>query len=214
VQELKKIWAFGIPYLKPYRFRFVLGIALSIFFGVSNGLFVLSINTLFNRLTPTLAQTPPVAQVESIPATESVSFDKKIKAALKEKTAAVGKSFQAASDEWLPRMGQKITWKQMLGGFSLLPLVMGLRAMASYFSTYCLTWVSARVIRDMQVAALRKAQELSMAFFQKMSVADLYARITADTSAIYTAMTNGFIDTVREPFAVLSILVSMLIIDW
>jgi subfamily B ATP-binding cassette protein MsbA len=214
MQELKKIWAFGIPYLKPYRFRFVLGIALSIFFGVSNGLFVLSINTLFNRLTPAPAQTPPVAQIESTPGTETVSFEKKIKAALKEKTAAIGKSFQAASDEWLPRMGQKITWKQMLGGFSLLPLVMGFRAMASYFSTYCLTWVSARVIRDMQVAALRKAQELSMAFFQKMPVADLYARITADTSAIYAAMTNGFIDTIREPFAVLSILISMLIIDW
>ena len=214
MQELKKIWAFGIPYLKPYRFRFVLGIALSIFFGVSNGLFVLSINTLFNRLAPAPARTPPVAQIESTPATETVSFDKKIKAALKEKTAALSKSFQAASDEWLPRMGQKITWKQMLGGFSLLPLVMGLRAMASYFSTYCLTWVSARVIRDMQVAALRKAQELSMAFFQKMSVADLYGRITADTSAIYTAMTNGFIDTIREPFTVLSILISMLVIDW
>jgi len=214
VHELKKIWAFGIPYLKPYRFRFVLGIALSIFFGVSNGLFVLSINTLFNRLTPSPAQTPPVAQVESIPAAETASFDKRIKTALKKKGVAISSGFQAASDEWLPRMGQKITWKQMLGGFSLLPLVMGLRAMASYFSTYCLTWVSARVIRDMQVAALRKAQELSMAFFQKMSVADLYARITADTSAIYTAMTNGFIDTVREPFAVLSILISMLIIDW
>jgi len=214
MQELKKIWAFGIPYLKPYRFRFVLGIALSIFFGVSNGLFVLSINTLFNRLAPAPARTPPVAQIESIPATETVSFDKKIKAALKEKTAAIGKSFQAASDEWLPRIGQKMTWKQMLGGFSLLPLVMGVRAMASYFSTYCLTWVSARVIRDMQVAALRKAQELSMAFFQKMSVADLYGRITADTSAIYTAMTNGFIDTIREPFTVLSILISMLAIDW
>ena len=191
-----------------------MGIVLSIFFGVSNGLFVLSINTLFNRLSPVPTQTSPATVIESIPATEAVSFDIKLKASLKESGVAIKESFQAASDEWLPRMGQKITWKQMLGGFSLLPLVMGLRAMASYFSTYCLTWVSARVIRDMQVAALRKAQELSMAFFQKMSVADLYARITADTSAIYTAMTNGFIDTVREPFAVLSILISMLIIDW
>ena len=214
MHELKKIWAFGIPYLKPYRFRFVLGIALSIFFGISNGLFVLSINTLFNRLAPAPTQTPPVAVIESTPTVEAVSFDKKIKAALMNKGVVIKESFQAASDEWLPRMGQKITWKQMLGGFSLLPLVMGLRAMASYFSTYCLTWVSARVIRDMQVAALRKAQELSMAFFQKMSVADLYARITADTGAIYTAMTNGFIDTIREPFAVLSILISMLVIDW
>ena len=214
MRELKKIWAFGIPYLKPYRFRFVLGIALSIFFGISNGLFVLSINTLFNRLTPTSAQTPPVAQVESIPAAETASFDKRIKSALKKQGMAIRESFQAASDEWLPRMGQKITWKQMLGGFSLLPLVMGLRAMASYFSTYCLTWVSARVIRDMQVAALRKAQELSMAFFQRMPVSDIYTRITADTNSIYTAMTNGFIDTIREPFTILSILISMLIIDW
>jgi subfamily B ATP-binding cassette protein MsbA len=214
VQELKKIWAFGIPYLKPYRFRFVLGIALSIFFGISNGLFVLSINTLFNRLSPVSTQTPPATVIESIPATETVSLDKKIKAALKKKGVAIKESFQAASDEWLPRMGQKITWKQMLGGFSLLPLVMGLRAMASYFSTYCLTWVSARVIRDMQVAALRKAQELSMAFFQRMPVSDIYTRITADTNSIYTAMTNGFIDTIREPFTILSILISMLIIDW
>ena len=214
MQELKKIWAFGIPYLKPYRFRFVLGIALSIFFGISNGLFVLSINTLFNRLSPVSTQTPPATVIESIPATETVSLDKKIKAALKKKGVAIKESFQAASDEWLPRMGQKITWKQMLGGFSLLPLVMGLRAMASYFSTYCLTWVSARVIRDMQVAALRKAQELSMAFFQRMPVSDIYTRITADTNSIYTAMTNGFIDTIREPFTILSILISMLIIDW
>jgi len=82
LKELKKIWAFGIPYLKPYRFRFVLGIALSIFFGISNGLFVLSINTLFNRLAPGPTQAPLVAQIESIPAVEAVSFDKKIKAAL------------------------------------------------------------------------------------------------------------------------------------
>jgi ATP-binding cassette, subfamily B, bacterial MsbA len=128
--------------------------------------------------------------------------------------APLGESVKKVPDKWLPRMGQPVTWQQMLGGFFLLPLVMGSRAMASYFSTYCLTWVSARVIRDMQVAALRKAQELSMAFFQRMTVSDIHARITQDTNAIYTAMTNGFIDTIREPFTVLSILISMLVIDW
>lgn len=215
MQELKKIWAFGLPYLRPYMPRFVLGIALSIFFGISNGLFVVSVNTIFNRLTPMSAVTAKPSVTEApvaVPANES--FGKKMKALWKKKTTCIGESFKQTSNEWLPRVGQKITWKQLLGGFSLLPLVMGFRAMASYFSTYCLTWVSARVIRDMQVAALRKAQELSMAFFQKMPVADLYARITSDTNAIYTAMTNGFIDTVREPFAILSILISMLVIDW
>ena len=215
MQELKKIWAFGIPYLKPYRFRFVLGILLSMFFGLSNGLFVLSVNALFNRLAPPAAvsaiqskSTPTTAQTVTPPQLES--FSKRMKAAV----APVGESLKNVEDKWLPRMGQPVTWLQMLGGFFLLPLIMGSRAMASYFSTYCLTWVSARVIRDMQVAALKKAQELSMAFFQRMPVSDIYARITQDTNAIYAAMTNGFIDTIREPFTVLSILVSMLVIDW
>ena len=214
MRELKKIWAFGIPYLKPYRFRFVLGIALSMFFGLSNGLFVLSVNVLFNRLAPPAAvsaiQSKSTATSAETQAPQLESFSKRIKAAV----APLGESFKKVSDNWLPRMGQPVTWQQMLGGFFLLPLVMGGRAMASYFSTYCLTWVSARVIRDMQVAALRKAQELSMAFFQRMPVSDIYARITSDTNAIYTAMTNGFIDTIREPFTILSILISMLVIDW
>jgi subfamily B ATP-binding cassette protein MsbA len=219
MQELKKIWAFGIPYLKPYRFRFVLGIVLSMVFGLSNGFFVLSVNTLFNRLAPPNSTTsPPAKQEISTLSTENepsqTSIAKRLKAVWKEKTADIASYAKGLPDKLLPRMGQPVTWMQMLGGFFLLPLVMGSRAMASYFSTYCLTWVSARVIRDMQVAALRKAQELSMAFFQRMPVSDIYARITSDTNAIYTAMTNGFIDTIREPFTVLSILISMLVIDW
>ena len=184
------------------------------FFGLSNGLFVLSVNVLFNRLAPPAAvsaiQSKSTATSAETQAPQLESFSKRIKAAV----APLGESFKKVSDNWLPRMGQPVTWQQMLGGFFLLPLVMGGRAMASYFSTYCLTWVSARVIRDMQVAALRKAQELSMAFFQRMPVSDIYARITSDTNAIYTAMTNGFIDTIREPFTILSILISMLVIDW
>ena len=219
MQELKKIWAFGIPYLKPYRFRFVLGIALSMFFGLSNGLFVLSVNSLFNRLAPpaSASVTPAKQVILSSPAQSEASrqsFSNKFIIFCKEKMAGIADYAKALPDKLLPRMGQPVTWQQMLGGFLLLPLVMGSRAMASYFSTYCLTWVSARVIRDMQVAALRKAQELSMAFFQRMPVSDIYARITSDTNAIYTAMTNGFIDTIREPFTVLSILISMLVIDW
>jgi len=221
LKELKKIWAFGIPYLKPYRFRFILGIILSVFFGLSNGLFVLSVNALFNRLAPPQAvaaiQQKPISKTEIIVNTEGLgneSLSKKLKEEWQGKTQPIREHLKSLPDKWLPRMGHPVTWLQMLGGFFLLPLVMGCGAMASYFSTYCLTWVSARVIRDMQVAALRKAQELSMAFFQRMPVSDIYARITQDTNAIYAAMTNGFIDTIREPFTILSILISMLLIDW
>jgi len=39
MQELRQIWAFGLPYLRPYMFRFVAGVVLGIVFGFSNGLF-------------------------------------------------------------------------------------------------------------------------------------------------------------------------------
>ena len=188
------------------------------FFGLSNGLFVLSVNALFNRLAPpaavTVTQPKPASASPAEISPEKDSLVKTLQKDLKENARLIGDFFKTMSDQWLPRMGQPVTWQQMLGGFFLLPLVMGSRAMASYFSTYCLTWVSARVIRDMQVAALQKAQELSLSFFQRMPVADIFNRITSDTRVIYDSMTNGFIDTIREPFTVLSILISMLIIDW
>jgi len=210
VHELKRIWRFGLPFLRPYLPRFVLGTLLGILFGLSNGLFVVSVNTLFNRIAP--AQTPAL----SLPASPATTAGEQTgPASFWKKTGGKAAAWwKAAADDWLPAAGKPISWQQALGGFLLLPLVMGFRAMTSYFSTYCLTWVSARVIRDMQLSALRKVQELSMAFFQKRRVSDLYQRIVHDTRVIYDAMTNGFIDTVREPFALLSIFVSMLVIDW
>jgi ABC-type multidrug transport system fused ATPase/permease subunit len=163
MQELKKIWAFGLPYLRPYMFRFVAGVALGMIFGLSNGLFVVSVDSLFTRLTqPTQALTQSMAGTEKADTTAPIRhFQQQVSSWWKDTTHDV-------TENWLPRIGQPVTWKQALGSFSLLPLIMGLRALSSYLSTYCLTWVSARVIRDMQVAALKKAQELSVAFFKNV----------------------------------------------
>ena len=208
MQELKKLWAFGIPYLRPYMFRFVAGVVLGIIFGMSNGIFVLSVDALFSRLTqpaPAQAAAPPPPAAT---AAAAAGPDLKTRATTwwKEHGSSWGEA-------WLPRIGQPLTWQKILGGFLILPSVMFLRCIASYFSVYCLTWVSARVIRDMQVAALKKAQELSLAYFLKVPAADIYMRISSDTRVIYDSMTNGFVDTVREPFAILSILAAMVWVD-
>jgi subfamily B ATP-binding cassette protein MsbA len=207
MQELKKIWAFGLPYLRPYMFRFVAGVVLGIIFGLSNGLFVVSVDSLFSRLTqPAAAAHGPTSALIQEPI-GLAGLKTKVTGWWQETAGPLG-------DTLLPRIGHPMTWLQAVGGFSLLPLVMLLRCLASYFSTYCLTWVSARVNRDMQVAALRKAQELSLAYFLKRPAADTYSRISGDTKVIYDSMTNGFIDTIREPFAILSIFLAMLWIDW
>lgn len=207
MQELKKIWAFGLPYLRPYMARFVAGVALGVLFGMSNGMFVLSVDTLFSRLSP---------PAPSVVASESTSQAKPGNlAALKSKVSGWWqKTAGPMGDALLPRIGHPMTWLQAVGAFSLLPLVMLVRCTASYLSTYCLTWVSARVNRDMQVAALKKAQELSLAYFLKRPAADIYNCISSDTRVIYDSMTNGFIDTIREPFAIASVFLAIVWIDW
>ena len=209
MQELSKIWAFGLPYLRPYMFRFVAGVVLGIVFGMSNGLFVISVDALFTRLTQ---PTPISQQTQANPPTSAESPS--LQSLQKQVSTWWKTSTQSMAEEWLPRINHPVTWKQALGSFALLPLVMGLRSIASYLSTYCLTWVSSRVNRDMQLAALKKAQELSLAFFLKRPAADIYNCISMDTKVIYDSMTNGFIDTIREPFAILSILLAMVWIDW
>ena len=173
---------------------------------MSNGIFVISVDTLFSRLTqstpPPLTVSTNAGSLQPVP-----NFKAKVSAWWRETAGPLG-------DKILPRIGHPMTWLQATGAFLLLPLVMLLRCLASYLSTYCLTWVSARVNRDMQVAALKKAQELSLAFFLKRTAADIYNCISSDTRVLYDSMTNGFIDTIREPFALASIFLAMLWIDW
>ena len=207
MQELRKIWAFGVPYLRPYMFRFVAGVGLGILFGMSNGMFVISVDTLFSRLSQ---PTPPALTQQASPAPHDTGW-----AGLQAKVSEWWKENAGpVADTFLPRIGHPMTWLQAVGAFSLLPLVMLVRCTASYLSTYCLTWVSARVNRDMQVAALKKAQELSLAYFLKRPAADIYNCISSDTRVIYDSMTNGFIDTIREPFAILSVFLAIVWIDW
>jgi len=73
MRELQKIWAFGLPYLRPYMFRFVAGVALGMIFGLSNGLFVVSVDSLFTRLTqPTLTPIQSITGAEKTDATTPI----------------------------------------------------------------------------------------------------------------------------------------------
>lgn len=204
-----RFWGFGISFLRPYWPRFLLGVSLGVVFGLSNGLFVLSINTLFKRLAPAPAQTETAkVDVKKQPIRPALFPSLKVNA------TPLGERVNSFADQWLPAVGQPFTWQRALGGFLLLPLVVSLRSLTNYLSVYCLTWVSTRVIRDMQLAALRKVHELSMAYYQKRPVSDLVARINGDTRVIYTAMTTGLIDIIREPFSLIGIVGGMLWVDW
>ena len=193
MNQLRRVLAFGLPFLWPYRSRFVAGIALAVFFGVSNGAFVLATKTLFERLSPS-----PVAAGQTDP---------------QGLASRLSEDFAAGMEKVLPRSGQPITPLQAAGAVLFLPFLMLLRSGAGYLSAYCMTWVSVRVVRDMQIRVLEKLHSLSLDYFNKSTLGDLTTHIGGDTKRIYDAMNNGFSDLIKEPFTLLSILAGMIIID-
>jgi len=193
VNQLRRVLAFGLPFLWPYRNRFLAGVALALFFGLTNGTFVLATKTLFERLSPS-----PVAagQVDPQAIASRLSGD-----------------FAGFLEEILPRSGQPITPLQAAGAVLFLPFLMALRAGSNYLSAYCMTWTSARVVRDMQLRVLEKLHSLSLDYFNKSTLGDLTTHISGDTRRIFDAMNNGLADLIKEPFTLLSILTGMFLID-
>lgn len=193
MNQLRRVLAFGLPFLWPYRSRFIAGVGLALVFGISNGAFVLATKTLFERLSPS-----PVAIGQADPQSLASRFSGE---------------FAQAMEKVLPRAGQPITPLQIGGAVLFLPLLILLRSGTSYISAYCMTWVSTRVVRDMQIRVLEKLHSLSLDYFNKSTLGDLTTHISGDTRRIFDAMNNGFSDLIKEPFTLLSILAGMVIID-
>jgi subfamily B ATP-binding cassette protein MsbA len=193
VNQLRRVLAFGLPFLWPYRSRFLAGVGLALFFGLTNGAFVLATKTLFERLSPS-----PVATGQVDPQALATR---------------VSGEFAEFMEKILPRSGQPITPLQAAGAVLFLPFLMALRAGSNYLSAYCMTWVSARVVRDMQIRVLEKLHSLSFDYFNKSTLGDLTTHISGDTRRIFDAMNNGLVDLIKEPFTLLSILAGMFIID-
>ena len=193
MNQLRRVLAFGLPFLRPYRTRFLAAVGLALFFGVSNGAFVLATKTLFERLSPS-----PVVVGQVDPQSLATRFSHE---------------FAEIMEKVLPRSGQPITPLQIAGAVLFLPLLMLLRSGTSYLSAYCMSWVSTRVARDMQLRVLEKLHSLSLDYFNKSTLGDLTTHISGDTRRIFDAMNNGFSDLIKEPITLLSILAGMIMID-
>lgn len=143
----------------------------------------------------------------------------KIKARLKiqhfkEAAAVQAENLQTFIDPWLPKAGRQVDWRQVLGGFLLLPVLVAIRSFLGYFSSYCMNWVSERMMNDLRYDVLAKLYQLSLDFFNRSTMGDLLTRINNDTSVLHKTMTNGLSDIVKEPFSILASLIYLLVLDW
>jgi ABC-type multidrug transport system fused ATPase/permease subunit len=116
-------------------------------------------------------------------------------------------------DPWLPKAGRPIDWRQFLGGLLFLPVLVALRGFSGYLSSYCMAWVSERVVNDLRGDVLAKLSSLSLDFFNRSTTGDLYTGVSGDTSQLQKCLSLSG-DLVKEPVTLIGLFFGLLLLDW
>ena len=118
---------------------------------------------------------------------------------------------------WFPQLAElriAPTLGNVLLICSTIPLLMALRGLCSYLNSYCMLWVSVRVLDDIRQQVFRHTLEQSMEFFNKAKAGELVQTVFNQTRIAQQALTTISGDLVKQPISILSALVVLFVIDW
>jgi subfamily B ATP-binding cassette protein MsbA len=165
-------------YVKPYKTRFIVGLALGLAYGGVNSLFPVAIA----RVTSSIFQ------------------------GAAPKAMGIGSKLHALDT------GPKINSIILI--CLAIPAIMTVRSLCSYGSTYCMQWVSNKVVSDIRVQLFSKMVRHSMDFFNKMRSGFLMSRITNDTRIMQMALTSVSSDVFKQPITIIGAISVLLLMDW
>jgi subfamily B ATP-binding cassette protein MsbA len=165
-------------YVKPYKARFILGLALGLAYGGVNSLFPLAIarvtSTIFHGAAPN-----PMAVRHNLGVLDT---------------------------------GPKINSIVLI--CLAIPAIMTLRSLCSYGSTYCMQWVSNKVVTDIRSQLFSKMVRNSMDFFNKARSGFLMSLITNNTRVMQMALTTIGSDVFKQPITIVGAITVLLMMDW
>src|SRR5205809_7587167 len=165
-------------YVRPYKARFILGLALGLGYGGVTSLLPLAIA----RVTSTAFQ------------------------------GAAPNPGAIRSNLHVLDTGPKINSIVLI--CLAIPAIMAVRSLCSYGSTYCMQWVSNRVVSDIRVQLFSKMIRHSMDFFNKARSGFLMSRITNDTRIMQMALTSVSSDVFKQPITIVGAISVLLLMDW
>ena len=95
-----------------------------------------------------------------------------------------------------------------------IPTIMTVRSLCSYGNTYCMQWVSNKVVTDIRGLLFNKMVRLSMDFFNKMRSGLLISRITNETRVVQMALTVVSSDIFKQPITIIGAIIVLFLMDW
>lgn len=88
------------------------------------------------------------------------------------------------------------------------------RGCSNFVSTYCLAWVSGKVVMTLRRALFRHLMFLPVEFFDKNATGKLLSRITYDSEQVANSSSGALTTIVRESVYVTSLLCVMMYTSW
>jgi subfamily B ATP-binding cassette protein MsbA len=203
LNNLANVFRFGAPYIRRYWVRMALGVLLGVLFGISNAAILGGSKALLGRVFPSEASDAPLQMVER----SGSSW-------LREQATRVRENLSAMADPWLPKDTGELDAKQVVGLLFFFPLLFAFRGYIGYLSSYCMGWVSERVISDLRQDVFQKLSTLSLDFYNRATMGDLITHVHGDTQALQKSLNLGVSDLVKEPVTIIFTLGYLLWMDW
>jgi subfamily B ATP-binding cassette protein MsbA len=94
---------------------------------------------------------------------------------------------------------------------ALIPVISFVRVATGYLNVYLLQWVGSRAVADLRTKLFSHLMNLSAGFYTENATGQLVSRVMNDTQALQTILTNVTSVVVRDPVAVISTLLFLLI---
>ncbi|WP_159565057.1 lipid A ABC transporter ATP-binding protein/permease MsbA [Budvicia diplopodorum] len=99
-----------------------------------------------------------------------------------------------------------------------MPLVvlglMVMRGVTSYTSTYCLSWVSGKVVMTVRRRLFGHMMNMPVSFFDQQSTGTLLSRITYDSEQVASSSSGALITVVREGAYIVALFSMMFYYSW
>jgi subfamily B ATP-binding cassette protein MsbA len=111
---------------------------------------------------------------------------------------------------WLPTPAEYSGGLNAILIVLLIPAMMLLRGVAGYFNVYLLQWVSIRAICDLRTRLFNHLLNLPLAFLNKVSTGELLSRVSSDTLALQSSISNSLVVIVKDPATLICLIIFLL----
>lgn len=92
--------------------------------------------------------------------------------------------------------------------------LMIVRGITSFVSSYCVSWVSGKVVMHMRRRLFSHMMAMPVSFFDQQSTGTLLSRITYDSEQVASSSSSALITVIRETASIIGLFIMMFYYSW